>query len=174
MTKKDIRRKMMLLRSKQTVKDKNLRDQNIIKQISSNQKFISAKTVALFYPMKDEIDLLKLLSYEKIFLFPKVNQEELDFYIFDEMNEFEKSSFGVLEPTGKNIYKDKIDLMIVPALAISKELDRIGYGKGFYDRYIVKHDIGYTLGVIYDFQELNHIDASPLDRKLDQYIKGSL
>ncbi|BCR35139.1 5-formyltetrahydrofolate cyclo-ligase [Mariniplasma anaerobium] len=174
MTKKDIRKSMMLIRSKQTPEDKNLRDQHIIKQIKVHEKFISAKTVAIFYPMKSEIDLLQLLSSDKIFLFPKVNQDDLDFYIFDEYIEFEKSSFGVLEPTGDNIYKDKIDLMIVPALAISKEFDRVGYGKGFYDRYISNHDIEYTLGVIYDFQELNHIDASPLDRKLDQYIKGSL
>jgi 5-formyltetrahydrofolate cyclo-ligase len=165
MTKSDIRKKMLSLRSKQTSKDKNLRDLSIINQISSHQKFISAKTVAIFYPMKNEIDLLKLLSYDKIFLFPKVNHEHI---------EFEKSSFGVLEPSGNNMYKDKIDLMIVPALAISKELDRVGYGKGFYDRYILNHDIGFTLGVIYDFQELDYIDTSTFDRKLDQYIKGSL
>jgi 5-formyltetrahydrofolate cyclo-ligase len=174
MTKSDIRKKMLSLRSKQTSKDKNLRDLSIINQISSHQKFISAKTVAIFYPMKNEIDLLKLLSYDKIFLFPKVNQDHLEFHIFDEHIEFEKSSFGVLEPSGNNMYKDKIDLMIVPALAISKELDRVGYGKGFYDRYILNHDIGFTLGVIYDFQELDYIDTSTFDRKLDQYIKGSL
>lgn len=174
MTKKDIRKKMILLRSKQTIKDKNLKDQHIIKQIMSHQRFISAKTVAIFYPMKNEIDLLKLLSQDKIFLFPKVNHENLDFYVFDELIEFEKSNFGVLEPIGDQIYKDKIDLMIVPALAISKELDRVGYGKGFYDRYIQNHDIEFKLGVIYDFQELDHIDASPFDRKLDHYIKGSL
>lgn len=174
MTKKGIRKNMIGLRLKQALKDKHLRDQHIIKQITSHEKFISAKTVAIFYPMKNEIDLLKLLSLDKIFLFPKVNQNDLEFYIFDEHIKFEKSSFGVLEPIGDSIYKDKIDLMIVPALAISKKLDRVGYGKGFYDRYILNHDIGYTLGVIYDFQELDHIDASSFDRKLDQYIKGSL
>jgi 5-formyltetrahydrofolate cyclo-ligase len=174
MTKKDIRKNMIRLRSIQKRGDKNLRDQHILKQITTHQKFISAKTVAIFYPMKNEIDLLKLLSYDKIFLFPKVNQDDLDFYIFDEHIEFEKSKFGVLEPTGNHIHEDQIDLMIVPALAISKEFDRIGYGKGFYDRYISNHDIAYTLGVIYDFQELDHIDASPLDHKLDQYIKGSI
>ena len=64
--------------------------------------------------------------------------------------------------------------MIVPALAISPSRDRVGYGKGFYDKYIKSHHIKYTLGVIYDFQEVKHIDTTSDDQRLDQYIKGSL
>ena len=64
--------------------------------------------------------------------------------------------------------------MIVPALAISKNNSRVGYGKGYYDRYIKDHKIKYKLGVIYDFQEVDEIETTPLDQKLDEYIKGSL
>lgn len=174
MTKKEIRNLMFGKRANQNIDEKMIRDQHIINQIISHQKFIQAKTIALFYPMKSEINLLALLKQDKVFLFPKVNKEDLDFYVYKKDMIFEPSKFGVLEPTGNDLYTEMIDLMIVPALCISKECDRVGYGKGFYDRYIQNHDIDYTLGVIYDFQEVDYIEVSSFDQKLNQYIKGSL
>jgi 5-formyltetrahydrofolate cyclo-ligase len=175
MTKKEIRLYMLDLRTKHAVKDKKQRDQNLIEQIKNHPFYQQAKTVTIFYPMKGEIDLLKLLKDDKVFLFPRVNKEHLDFYQYRPFIPFHKSSFGVMEPSDKEPkYEGSYDLAIVPALAISKEKDRIGYGKGFYDKFISTHDIKHTLGVIYDFQELDHIDASSFDQKLDDYIKGSL
>lgn len=174
MMKNAIRKTMLDLRSELNFDEKKLRDQHIIEQIESHEKFINAKTVAIFYPMKSEIDLLKLLTHDKIFLFPRVNKRKLDFLIYNEQTVFSKSGFGVLEPIGNNIYKSTIDLMLVPALAISPALDRIGYGKGYYDSYIRENDIKYKIGVIYDFQEVKEINSTSMDQKLDQYIKGSL
>lgn len=174
MTKQEIRQHMLILRSNQNNEEKQLRDQQIINQIKKHPKFIEAKTVAIFYPTKEEINLLKLISNDKVYLFPKVEKHGLDFHVYDKQTKFEKSKFGILEPLGDNIYHLEIDLMIVPALAISYLKDRVGYGKGYYDQYIMSHHIKYTLGVIYDFQEVKEIETSPLDQKLDEYIKGSL
>ncbi|MCD4827665.1 MAG: 5-formyltetrahydrofolate cyclo-ligase [Acholeplasmataceae bacterium] len=174
MTKKEIRDLMIEKRKNQNSEEKMIRDQHIIDQIISYQKFIQAKTVALFYPMGKEINLLKLLKQDKIFLFPRVNGKNLDFYIYTKDMVFEKSRFGVLEPKADQVYTDKIDFMVVPALCISKACHRVGYGGGYYDRYIQNHKIDFTLGVIYDFQELNHFEISSFDQKLNHYIKGSL
>lgn len=175
MTKKEIREKMILLRKNQSIEDKRMKNQSIIEQIKHHEKFIKANTVSIFYPMQDEINLLELLKTDKTFLFPKVIQSDMEFYIYHKDMKWEKSSFGVTEPANQeHIYKDSIDLMIVPALAISKDKSRVGYGKGFYDRYIKNHDIKYTMGVIYDFQEVEHIETTSLDQRLDTYIKGSL
>ncbi len=175
MTKTEIRKLMMDLRLKQTPKEKKQRDQDIIEKIKNHPYYIQAKTVTLFYPMNGEIDLLKLLKDHKTFLFPRVQGDHLDFYKYRPFMAFHKSTFGVMEPNEKEVkYQGSYDLVIVPALAISKEKDRIGYGKGFYDRFISNHNIKFTLGVIYDFQELDQIVASSFDQKLDDYIKGSL
>ena len=63
----------------------------------------------------------------------------MEFYVYHKNMKWTKSSFGVMEPHDEEqMYRDSIDLMIVPALAISKDRSRVGYGKGFYDRYIKK------------------------------------
>ncbi|MFA7422287.1 MAG: 5-formyltetrahydrofolate cyclo-ligase [Acholeplasmataceae bacterium] len=175
MTKKEIRTKMILLRKNQQTKDRRIKNSSIIEQIKKHEKFMNAKTVSIFYPMADEINLLELLKTDKTFLFPKVIKTDMEFYVYHKNMKWTKSSFGVMEPHDEEqMYRDSIDLMIVPALAISKDRSRVGYGKGFYDRYIKNHDIKYTLGVIYDFQEVEHIETTPLDQRLDAYIKGSL
>lgn len=175
MTKDEIRRLMIDLRIKQTPKEKKQRDQDLLNQIINHPYYKEAQTVTLFYPMKGEIGLLDLLKDDKTFLFPRVQGEQMDFYPYHKSMVFHKSAFDVMEPS---IQEDKhegdYDLVIVPALAISKEKDRIGYGKGFYDRFILNHNVKHTLGVIYDFQELDHIDVSSFDQKLDDYLKGSL
>lgn len=174
MNKNQMRLNMLKLRANQNPSDKIKRDQNIVNQIVEHPKFIKAKTVALFYPTKDEVNLLALLKFKKTFLFPKVEEIGLDFHTYTKETIFQKSSFGILEPKGNNIHHKKIDLMLVPALAISLDKHRIGYGKAYYDRYIASHDIGYKIGVINDFQEVEQIESSPHDQKLDEYIKGSL
>lgn len=175
MTKNEIRRLMMDLRLKQTPKERKQRDQDLIKQIRNHPYYQEAQTVAIFYPMKGEIGLLDLLTDDKTFLFPRVRGKELDFYPYHKFMVFHKSTFGVMEPSNQEEkYEGDYDLVIVPALAISKEKDRIGYGKGFYDQFILSNNIKHTLGVIYDFQELDHMDVSSFDQKLDDYLKGSL
>ncbi len=175
MTKVEVRKLMIDLRLKQTSKEKKQRDQDLIEKIKNHPYYKQAQTVTLFYPMNGEIDLLKLLKEHKTFLFPRVQGNHLDFYKYHPYMAFHKSNFGVMEPSEKETkYQGTYDLVIVPALAISKDKDRIGYGKGFYDRFISSHDIKHTLGVIYDFQELDQIETSSFDQKLDDYIKGSL
>ena len=175
MTKKEIRNLMIDARLKQTPKEKKQRDRDLLNKIRNHPYYIEAHTVTLFYPMKGEISLLDLLKDDKTFLFPRVNGKNIDFYVYHKFMVFHKSTFGVMEPNDKEEkYTGSYDLVLAPALAISKEKDRIGYGKGFYDRFILNHNVKHTLGVIYDFQELDHIDASSFDQKLDDYLKGSL
>lgn len=175
MTKQALRDMMIELRNHQSIDDKKTKDQSIIKKIKQHHQFKDAHVVSIFYPMKNEINLLELLNEDKHFLFPRVHKDQMEFYIYHKDMKWEKSKFGVYEPSNnEQMYQGKIDFMIVPALAISKDNSRVGYGKGFYDKYIDTHDIAYTLGVIYDFQEVEKIETTSFDQQLDEYIKGSL
>ena len=176
MSKNIIRQEMFAKRRNHDRNEKHLRELDIIKKVRSHTKYQDAETVAIFYPMIDEVDLLPLLEDNtKTFLLPRVHRHGLEFYVYHPMIEFETSSFGVFEPkTTEKIHHEPIDLMLVPALAISKGNDRIGYGKGYYDRYLSSHTIHHTIGVIFDFQEKDAIEYSPLDHRLKEYIKVSL
>ena len=172
MTKIEIRTLMQSKRNEldeHTVKEKSQKLNGII---NAHQAYQKAKSVGIFYPMRNELDLMHLQKDpHKIFCFPKVEGNNLVFYEVDQHTTFEKSRFGVFEPTNAQPIKQPIDLLIVPALAISKEKHRIGYGKGFYDRYIEKNKPKYTLGVIYDFQEIDTFETNANDQMLKAYIK---
>ena len=86
-------------------------------------------------------------------------------------NSFERGQFNILEPIGRKASKDEIDLIIVPLLFFDKYNNRMGYGRGYYDRYLKDYK-GITVGVGYYFQEVEEIDTKPTDVKLNYIIKG--
>ncbi|MFU8793043.1 MAG: 5-formyltetrahydrofolate cyclo-ligase [Acholeplasmataceae bacterium] len=172
MTKKAIREMMLTKRDALSPDEVLKKSQALVQIIKASKLYQNAQTVGLFYPMRNEIDLRELLhDHDKTFFFPKVEGHMLQFYEVDNQTAFAKSAFGVLEPMDAKPIDQSIDYLIVPALAISKDKHRIGYGKGFYDRYIESHPHAYTVGVIYDFQEIETMKADAHDQALNDYIK---
>lgn len=168
---------MLMIQKRNHINDEAIKKQSlsIIEQIKKDSDFINAQSVAIFYPMAKEVDLLGLLEDKnKTFYFPKVENQVIRFYPYDQKTVFIKSAFGVLEPKGNTESYEAIDYMLAPALAISNDFYRIGYGKGFYDRYLKMHRPKKVMGVIYDFQKLDTIPHDEYDEKLDGYFKGLL
>ena len=172
MTKNEIRKMMFQKRNQVGLDDIKKYSANIISQIQEDPNYQKANTVAIFYPMDKEVNLLSLVDEQKTFCFPKVTEEGLHFFKYDPNKPFIKSGFGVMEPENGVIVDEAIDYMCTPALAISKELYRIGYGKGYYDHFISKHRPKHVVGVIFHFQELEELPYDSFDQKLDYYIKG--
>ena len=172
MTKSEIRKLMFEKRNQMSLADLKNSSEDIIKQIQKNLYYQQSTLVAIFYPMEKEVNLLGLLKDEKKFCFPKVTKEGIHFYQYDPNQIFVKSKFGVMEPEGGLIVDDEIDFMCAPALAISKDLYRVGYGKGYYDHFLSNHRPKHVVGVIFKFQELTEVPYDSLDQKLDDYIKG--
>lgn len=132
------------------------------------QLFDGIRTLLLFYPLAYEIDLLPIFRYarehEISCAFPRCGAEkgEMEFYYVDDLDDLAVGKYGIREPKADAIpVTDLTDaLMFVPALAFDREGHRIGYGGGYYDRYLQIHDLR-TVGVIY---EEFLVDALPRDR----------
>ena len=138
---------------------------DVINKIKSLSFYNEDLTVGLYMPIRNEINVV--LNNKNI-CYTKVIGEYIKFFYPDS---FDYGSFNVLEPNGVEVDKNDIDLIIVPLLYFDKDNNRVGYGKGYYDKYLKDYK-GITVGVAYDFQEIDKIDAKPTDVRLNYIIKG--
>ena len=95
----------------------------------------------------------------------------MEFYYIHSLNDLKEGTFHVLEPTTNQIANiQDIDLMIVPMLAFDNQNYRVGYGKGFYDKYFAKGYLGYKLGLAFSYQKVDKIDINEYDLPLDEIL----
>lgn len=137
----------------------------LVEKIKMHQAFKSADNVMIYYPLKYEINLLELLKEDKNFYFPKVDGENL--LVCPYNDNFQKSELNILEPCSEPVSAEILDLIIVPALAIDKSNYRLGYGGGFYDKFLSKNPGIKTLVPIcskFVYEKLPHEDFDvPVD-----------
>ena len=138
------------------------------------QKFKSArKIVGGYYPYNSEVDTTKILKeFEKkryLVSLPKIKKNfQMDFFEWSSNDPLSINKYGIPEPiSNKIIYPD---ILLVPIVAFDKNLNRIGYGGGFYDRYIKrvkKNKNILTIGLAYSFQKVKKIRVNNIDMKLN-------
>jgi 5-formyltetrahydrofolate cyclo-ligase len=167
MDKKVLRKQMIHQRNQLTQAEIERSSQSIVEQIEKLDTFKNATCIASFKAFSSEIDLSKLTHKKAYFAYPKVEEDGIHFYKDDGTVKYKTSRFGIEEiENGENVDQE-IDFMIVPALAIDHHLYRVGYGKGFYDRFLSQFRPKTVIGVIYTFQYVKQIDHSTYDQKLD-------
>ena len=133
-------------------------------------EYRQAKNIMLFYPLKDEVNLLSLIDNRtKTFYLPRIKGEQLECCKYSSGDELCESCFHTQEPTCEPCDTSNIDLVIVPALACDKQNYRLGYGGGFYDRFL-KNFKGIKLACIPKELLLNTIYPQEHDIKMDKII----
>lgn len=142
--KDDLRQKAKRIR--ETLDMENI-SESIVSNIRKTEVYNSAKRVMLFFPLKNEVDLRALLEDDKEFYLPRVNGEELEVCRYQKGDELVMSEFKVLEPITSPVSKSIIDLVLVPALCVDEHCNRLGYGKGYYDRFLADYS-GVTIVVV--------------------------
>lgn len=109
------------------------------------QEWLGAQTIALTMSHSFEIDTAPLILHARhlgqTVVVPRtLSNHQMEFVTIDEGTDFVETSFGVLEPEDGQVVKpDDIDLMIVPGIAFTLDGDRLGFGGGYYDRYLEKY-----------------------------------
>lgn len=135
-------------------------------------------TFMLYYPHRKEVDtrnlIKKLLTLRKNIALPKVMGMELKAVLIKDLDSLALGYAGIKEPIGQEILPKNIDLVVVPAVAYDKEGYRLGYGKGYYDRFLPKlRKDCIKVGFAYDFQIVEKIPHQPYDFKVDMVITPS-
>lgn len=111
--------------------------QKIVENIKTSAIYQSAKNIMLFYPTKYEINLISLTKDTvKNFYLPRVKDELLEVCPYKSGDKLVKSELNIYEPQTKSVDKNILDLVIIPALMVDKKGYRLGYGGGYYDRFL--------------------------------------
>lgn len=172
MDKCEIREYIKKLKKRLSDTDKVAASECVFSLIENSGIMSGKKNVMMYYSLPDELPTHKIIEQwsvkSRIFL-PRVNGSMLDIVEYD-ASKMEKGAYGIQEPKSGNTYgKDEIDVIVVPAVAFDLAGNRVGRGKGFYDR-ILNDYKGVKVGVGYDFQLLEHIDSEPHDIKMDYIV----
>ena len=174
MNEKDlIRKEVFTIRN--NLPNKKKKSQLIVEKIINSDYFIQSRILCLYKPLKNEVDISYLIDYallcHKIVLLPRVVDNDLIFFKINKNTVYDKSSFNVLEPLfiKNNVYKGNIDLVIVPGIAFSYDNSRLGYGKGYYDRFLREKKC-IKMGVCFHEQFLKYVPNNEFDVKMDLVI----
>ncbi len=137
--------------------------------------YARAKTVYGYLPYNQEVRTVAMLQQAmrdgKRVAVPKVFGDEMRFIYMEDLTAVEKGYAGIPEPVADGpIAADPTALVLMPGLAFDAEGHRIGYGGGFYDRFLEKEPNHPTLALCYDFQMLEHLDTEEHDIPVDQVI----
>jgi len=171
--KSQIRIKIFKIRKKNNLKDLSINFDALSKIL--NKIKIRDKSIGGYFPYNYEVDAIKILNkLEKNYLIclPKIKKNfQMDFFQWSSKDPLTINKYGIPEPTSKKIIYPNI--LLVPLLAFDKYLNRIGYGGGYYDRYIKKIKTKkkiLTIGLAYSFQKVKEIPVNKYDKKLDYII----
>ncbi|MFV0395823.1 MAG: 5-formyltetrahydrofolate cyclo-ligase [Coprobacillaceae bacterium] len=145
----------------------------IIYNLEKLNCFNQAKTIGVYVSMKQEVNTIEFIKKwckSKRIVVPKVNGKKMNFYHIYTMNDLEAGNFGVLEPKSNILVKpSEIDLLIIPIVAYTNEHHRIGYGGGYYDRYLQDYN-GLKIGIAFSFQKILDFEIENHDIPLDTII----
>ncbi|MDF2908328.1 MAG: hypothetical protein K0R34_3649 [Herbinix sp.] len=186
MTKAAIRREMKIVRSNITESQKKGYDELIIHQLLLTEEYRRCKKIFCYVSFGSEINtkpiILQALHEGKVVYIPRVDENHfMEFYRIDDLEGLQPSCFGVPEPLcdeEKQYRKDiaceehDIPLMLLPGLAFDSKGNRIGYGAGYYDRYLRQYHQTHfhKIALCYDFQLIEQIEVQEYDIGADVII----
>lgn len=175
MDKNEIRRRIRARKILLNDEERHRGAMDVFEQLSKMAAFMMADHVLLYNSLPDELatrEFFDLLPRDKHYYLPRVNGPLLDILPYNAA-QMHLGAFRIEEPDGDDIVDtDRIDLIIVPAVAYDRRGNRVGRGKGYYDR-LLRGSRATKVGVCYPFQIVDEIDAEPHDVAVDYIIAGS-
>lgn len=175
MNKAEIRRRVSNHKALLTDTDRQVAADAVFDRLEKMAAFVMADKILMYNSLPDELSTRSFIdkwAARKHFFLPRVNGVDLDVLPYDRAR-MHLGAFRIEEPDGDDIVDvNTLDLIIVPAVAYDSKGNRVGRGKGYYDRLLVRaHAV--TIGVAYDFQLFDTVEVEPHDRPVDIVITPS-
>ena len=168
-TKKEIRHKIIRLRKEMDPLAWQEATKEITEKIIRHPRFLEETDIYCYVNYNGEVgtELLMEEAWKlgKHVWLPKVEGSEMEFYLVESRQKLEPGAYGILEPAGEQKADGKEGLMIMPGVAFDTNRNRVGYGGGYYDRYLESHPQLHTLALAFDMQVLFEVPAEEQDIK---------
>ncbi len=145
------------------------RSKSIQEFVINSKEFQQAKVVGAYFAFGSEVTTELIIERAKLrgkkIALPRVEEDKITFYELLSTRSLMRGRFGIMEPPpyGK---MTEIDLLVVPGIAFDKKGNRLGYGKGFYDR-LLSGKRTFSIGLAYSFQLLENLPHNRYDKRLD-------
>ena len=154
-----------------------LQSAKILAALEAHPAFRAATTVLLYHSLKDEVDthaFIRKWSNEKRILLPVVVGDELELRLYTGPEDMATGTYGIEEPVGETFtdYAD-IDFIAVPGVAFDRKGNRLGRGKGYYDRLLPRIPAAYKAGICFPFQIVEEVQAEAFDICMDIIITSN-
>lgn len=173
-TKADIRKRMLHIRSTIPQIQQNTWSRTIQEQVLKRPAFQNADWIYLYMDYKSEVQtgflFEECLKLGKHIALPRVHGSDMEFYEVRNRTDVLSGYKGILEPATTHLVQQPKAFMAVPGVAFSRNRMRLGYGKGFYDRYLQRFPDIYTCALAYECQVLEELPCEEHDVPLKELI----
>ena len=172
MDKKELRRQIRERKRAMTEAEIIEKSEKLGSLFAASSLYQNAKTIYGYLPYNQEVRTVPMLEQAlrdgKVVAVPKVIGDEMVFIRMDDLTQVEKGYAGIPEPVANGpAADDPHALVLMPGLAFDPQGHRIGYGGGFYDRFLASEPEHPTLALCYDFQMLPHVETEEFDIPVD-------
>ncbi len=175
MNKKELR--VNIISKRDMLKNRDVLDSRILLELINTKEYINAKNIFIYIGFGSEINtkeyIKEFFKEGKTVLVPRteIKSRKMEAIKITSLDNLKESKYGILEPSlnEKPFNEDEIDLIIIPGVAFDLNGNRLGYGGGFYDRFLSRTK-AYKIALCYDFQLLNKIETEEHDIPTDLII----
>ena len=151
---------------------------SVLSRLADQESFRKAKIILMYYSLPDEVNthtfIDEMIALGKTVLLPVVkDSENMEIREYSGRKDLTEGSFHILEPTGKLFpperYKE-IEVGVIPGMSFDVKGNRLGRGKGYYDRFLKKVPTMFKIGICFDFQKINTIPIEETDIRMDYIL----
>ena len=175
MDKTELRRVIREKKRAMTAEEIQSRSARLASLFAASEAYRRAKTIYGYLPYNQEVRTVPMLEQAlrdgKRVAVPKCYGDEMSFIYLDDLTRVAPGYAGIPEPIADEpVAHDETALVLMPGLAFDREGHRIGYGGGFYDKFLSREPNHPTLALCYDFQLLPHLDTEEHDIPVDTVL----
>ena len=175
MDKKTLRAEIRAKKRAMTAQEIEEKSAALAKAFYETSEYKNAKTIYGYLPYNQEVRTTQMLAHAladgKQVAVPKVYGDEMKFILLSDLSQVAKGYAGIPEPIADGpVAADPTALVLMPGLAFDPEGHRLGYGGGFYDKFLAAEPDHPTLALCYEFQMLPHLDTESYDIPVDRVL----